>query len=68
MNIGFARNTFALVVIAAIGAALFRVATAPDRIADRRATARAVCLGSGGQWVQEGRDEICRRPAFASKP
>lgn len=65
-NFGFARHVFAWVVVAAIAAALFRVATAPERIAERRNTARNVCLGSGGQWVKEGRDEICRRRELAS--
>ena len=67
MHLNFARNIFAWVVLAAIVAALFRVATAPERIADRRNTARNVCLGSGGEWVTEGRNEICRRPAQTSK-
>jgi hypothetical protein len=67
MNFSFARHVFAWVVLAAIVAALFRVATAPERIADRRNTARNVCLSSGGEWVTEGRDEICRRPAPAPK-
>jgi hypothetical protein len=69
VQIGFARHVFAWVVFAAIVAALFRVATAPDRIAERRNTARSVCLAGGGQWVQIGRDEICqRRPVAGSKP
>ncbi len=68
MNLRFARNVFAWVTLAAIVAALFRIATAPDRIADRRNTARNVCLGSGGEWVTQGREEICRRPAPAPKP
>jgi hypothetical protein len=67
MNLAFARNIFGWVVLAAIVAALFRIATAPERIADRRSTARSVCLGSGGEWVTQGRHEICRRPAQASK-
>ena len=71
MNFGHlvsARHAFAWVVLAAIVAALFRVATAPERIADRRTTARNVCLGSGGMWVQSGgRDEICHR-AGGGKP
>ena len=67
MNFSSARHVFAWVVLAASVAALFRVATAPERIADRRNTARNVCLSSGGEWVTEGRDEICRRPAQAPK-
>lgn len=66
MNLGFARNVFMWVVLAAIVAALFRIATAPQRIAERHATARSVCLASGGRWVKEGRNEICERPELAS--
>lgn len=66
MNLGFARHVFAWVVLAAVVAALFRVATAPQRIAERHATARSVCLASGGRWVKVGRDEICERPELAS--
>jgi len=68
MNLPFARNAFVVIAVAAVGAALFRVATAPDRIAERRNTARSVCLGNGGEWVSDGRNEICRRPELASKP
>jgi hypothetical protein len=68
MHLPFARNAFVVIVVAAVGAALFRVITAPDRIAERRHTARNVCLHSGGEWVTDGRSEICRRPELASKP
>ena len=66
MGLGLARNVFAWVVLAAIVAALFRIATAPQRIAERHATARSVCLASGGRWVRDGRHEICVRPEIAS--
>jgi hypothetical protein len=67
MQIGFARHAFAWVVFAAIVAALFKIATAPERIAERRNTARNVCLAGGGVWVQVGRDEICQRRDVASR-
>lgn len=64
--------SFALLALLAIGAAVFRVATAPDRIKERRETARQVCLSSGGQWVPMDRDHGCLRPgdpaALAVKP
>ena len=42
--------------------AVFRVATAPDRIRERRDMAREVCLKAGGEWVVgDGRREICKR-------
>jgi hypothetical protein len=68
MNVPFVRHTFVVIAVAAVGAALFRVATAPDRIAERRNTARSVCLGNGGEWVNDGRNEICRRADSAAKP
>lgn len=61
MYTGFARSAFVIVVLAAIGASVFRVSTAPERVRERRETARSVCVSSGGQWVQVGNDEICRK-------
>lgn len=61
MVIRFTILAFAAVLALSISAALFRVATAPERIAERRATAKEVCVKSGGAWVREGRDEICRK-------
>jgi len=58
------RITWAIVasiIVLSVGSALFRVATAPERIAERRATAKEVCVKSGGEWVREGRDELCRK-------
>jgi len=38
------------------------VATAPDRIRERRDIAKEVCLKSGGAWVMaEDRHEVCKR-------
>ena len=62
MNVPFMRHTFVLIVIAAVGLAVFRIVTAPDRIAERRNTARTVCTSAGGEWVTDGRNEYCRRP------
>lgn len=59
MNDTVARYAVALVVLVAVAGAVFRVSTAPDRIKERRETARSVCLATGGQWVGEGRDAIC---------
>ncbi|HET7792420.1 MAG TPA: hypothetical protein VFL64_03450 [Rhizobacter sp.] len=61
MSPSLARNAFVIVVLATIAATVFRVSTAPDRIKERRNTARAACIGMGGEWVQVGNDEICRR-------
>ena len=39
------------VVVVALGAAVFRVVDAPDRVQARRDTARNVCTAGGGEWV-----------------
>ena len=55
-----ARLAVVLVIVASIGGAVFRVATAPDRVRERRETARAACASGGGEWIRVGADEICR--------
>jgi hypothetical protein len=55
------------VIAMAIGAATFRVTTAPDRIRLRLDTARTTCLNNGGEWVGVGRDAICQQPAVQKK-
>ena len=45
-SIRITRFAVGVVIAAAIGAALFRVVTANDRVAERRNTARAVCANS----------------------
>ena len=62
-----ARFAVAVVVIASVAGAAVRVATAPDRAKDRRDTARATCMGAGGEWVRIGNDEACRAPDPAKK-
>lgn len=62
MGIRIAWTIVALIVIAAAVSAVFRVATAPDRIRERRDIAREVCLKSGGEWVHgENSREVCKR-------
>jgi hypothetical protein len=61
MTLNLARSAFVIVVLAAVGASVFRVSTAPERVRDRRDTARSVCISSGGQWLQVGNDEICQK-------
>ena len=55
----FARNAVMVVAVAAIGGALFRVVTGPDRIKERRSTAQSVCESTGGKWTKVGPDEVC---------
>lgn len=62
MGVRIAWSIVALIIIAAAVSAAFRVATAPDRIRDRRDMAKEVCLKSGGEWVvSEDRREVCKR-------
>jgi hypothetical protein len=68
MNMRAAQLAFVVITVASIGAALFRVATAPDRIRERRNVAYSTCVSSGGQWMVVDRTEICRKPETASLP
>lgn len=61
------RLAVAAVVVAAVGAALFRVVTANERVSERRETARSVCAASGGEWVQAPKHEMCVKAEVASK-
>lgn len=61
MGVRIAWSIVVLIVVGAAVSALFRVATAPDRIKERRNTAKEVCVKSGGEWVSAGRDELCKR-------
>jgi hypothetical protein len=61
MGVRIAWSVVALIILGAVVSALFRVATAPDRIQARKDTAREVCVKSGGEWVVAGRDELCKK-------
>ena len=58
-----ARLAVVLVIVASVAGAIFRVATAPERVKERRDTARSTCVNAGGEWVQVGADEVCRQVA-----
>ena len=62
MNIGVGRYMFAVVIILALGAATFRISTAPERAKQRRELARQTCVETGGEWVQSQHDEVCHKP------
>jgi hypothetical protein len=66
-SISITRLTMGAIVIAAVGAALFRVVTAPDRVSEHRDTARNVCAASGGEWVANAKHEMCVKPDAAGK-
>ena len=62
MGIRIAWTIVALIVIGAAVSGVFRVATAPDRIKERRDMAKEVCLKAGGEWViADDRREVCKR-------
>jgi hypothetical protein len=61
MGVRIAWSIVALIILGAVASALFRVATAPDRIQARKDTAREGCVKSGGEWVVAGRNEVCKR-------
>jgi hypothetical protein len=61
MGVRIAWTIVVLMIVGAAVSALFRVATAPDRIKERRDMAKEVCVKAGGEWVSSGRDEVCKR-------
>lgn len=67
MNLNIARIAFALVCVFAVGSAIIRVATASDRVKERRELARSVCTQSGGEWIKVDDAEICRRADLARR-
>lgn len=66
MRTEFSRIMFSVVTVGVLSATAFRVATAPDRVQEQRAVARAVCVEGGGQWVGEGREAQCVKPERTS--
>ena len=61
LNLRSAQLAFLIVTLVSVAAALFRVATAPDRVRDRRNLAHAVCDSIGGEWTVVDKAETCRR-------
>jgi hypothetical protein len=55
-----AQLAFITITLVSVGAAMFRVATAPDRVRDRRNLAYAVCVSAGGEWTVVDKAEVCR--------
>jgi len=62
MGIRIAWIVVALIIIGAAASAVFRVATAPDRIRERHDIAKEVCLKAGGEWVLgQNERKVCKR-------
>jgi len=70
LNLRGAQMAFLIVTLVSVGAALFRVATGPDRARDRRNLAHTVCVGTGGEWAVVDKAETCRtaRPEAEALP
>lgn len=62
MNFSVGQFVVVLVIVAAVGATVFRVSTGPDRARQRQDTARQVCTETGGEWLKVDREEVCRKP------
>jgi hypothetical protein len=67
VKISYSLTAIVSVVALTIGAAGYRVTTAPDRIRLRLDAARATCVSSGGEWVKVGNEEACRTNDSAKK-
>ena len=60
LNLRGAQVAFLIVTLISVGAALFRVATGPDRARERRSLAQTVCVSAGGEWAVVDKVETCR--------
>ena len=58
-----ARITATAIVLIAVASAAFRIITAPERIAQRRAADAQVCAANGGSMIKVGNNERCVKPA-----
>lgn len=67
MDFKLTKVSFMLVALLAVAAATYRITTAPQRMEERRATARSVCTNAGGEWVKQGREEWCLKVQAASR-
>jgi hypothetical protein len=62
-----AGSIFAAIALVAVVGALFKIVTAPDRIQERRNTAKAVCAAGGGVWAEVDKVEACVGRTLASQ-
>jgi len=53
-------SIIAIVVgLLAVGSATFRIVTAPERMAQRRAANALACTNGGGTMTRVGNDDVC---------
>ena len=67
MKTSYSLTALVSVVALTIGAASYKVTTAPDRLRIRLDAARSACVNGGGEWVKVGREEACRLADTAKK-
>lgn len=67
MKANLSVTAFVLVIVITIVAAVYRVATAPERVRLRLKEAQSSCTAAGGEWVQVDRHEVCRPAAGGKK-
>ena len=65
LNGRIARIIATAIVLLAVASAAFRVITAPERMAKRRAADAQVCAASGGTMTKVGNNERCVKPEAA---
>jgi hypothetical protein len=54
-----ARLAAVAIAVLAVASAFFRVSTAPERIAKRRAAEAQICTSSGGRMTKVGVEDVC---------
>jgi hypothetical protein len=59
LNARFAGITFIVIGLLAVGSATFRIVTAPERMAQRRAADTLACTNNGGTMTKVGRNDVC---------
>jgi len=52
----------AAIIVLAVASTAFRVVTAPERMAKRRAADAQACAAAGGTITKVGNDERCLKP------
>jgi hypothetical protein len=59
LNARSAGITFIVIGLLAVGSATFRIVTAPERMAQRRAADALACSNGGGTMTKVGTNDVC---------
>lgn len=65
LKASLARFTAIAIVLIAVASAVFRVVTAPERMAKRKAADAQVCAAEGGSMVKVGNNHRCQKSTRA---